>query len=166
MPAEPDDTKYESLYELSRDAREDKDGLLRACCSHSFDDENESGGGPKSIADSWQIGECETGELERQAEKIVEQEIEEYIQSTQGKAVNKKDQEGPSAPPKLKRPLTQSEALPDLPLEIGDHVYQWRSFAGMPHVFQVRYFQKQLYPLGFSVSIVCRSSSNLLAALS
>jgi hypothetical protein len=32
--------------------------------------------------------------------------------------------------------LTEPEILPDLPLEIGDHVYQWRSFAGLPGVFQ------------------------------
>ena len=38
------------------------------------------------------------------------------------------------------RPLTREQlaaaSLPNLPLEIGDHVYQWRSFVGIPGIFQ------------------------------
>lgn len=45
-----------------------------------------------------------------------------------------KDPKVHAATPQQK--IVMSQALPDLPLEIGDHVYQWRSFAGCPGVFQ------------------------------
>ena len=134
MAAEPGEPKYESLSDLCKDSghHQSRDALS-SCCSDSFDDENDSGDEKNNHDEGSEKGECTAGDAGLQPEPLetkVTEEIEEFIQG-ENQLVVANNETVPI------RPLTVSDALPDLPLEIGDHVYQWRSFAGIPGVFQV-----------------------------
>lgn len=144
ISAIPADTHYESLYEISKKAFPDID--VESCCS-SRDEENcQAGEGPISSL-----------ELHEEAlRKSCEVEIRQFAESTDAQQsttttdavpLNTATHQEKSATAVAEIPLQDdqsshqrhlaiSEPAPDLPLEIGDHVYQWRSFMGVPGVFQ------------------------------
>lgn len=131
---DPDDEAiYESLHEIrSKDAYRYQHHLEanhRRCVSASFEDDDCSLQTTTKIEDLMKTDVVNDEVIQQ----ICDQEVEEYIQ--QGCGDSQHDGEAP-APTRPQHPLSVSPDLLELPLEIGDHVYQWRSFAGIPHMFQ------------------------------
>ena len=93
-----------------------------------------------------ELEEALARELEEEAtiRKSVEEEIQKYLeregmldeQQQQQQQQPRKPHNSLNSSSSSARKLPKTEELPDLPLEIGDHVYQWRSFAGCPGIFQ------------------------------
>ena len=140
---EEETTTYESLYDMRRAAAAVRQHQQRSdcesCCSNNNDIGHERY--PIQRADSLDdefdtLLQLEKITLQQQQQRQQQQvEVEPADGSTNGP--NNGDKNNDNESPSQNLPLSQEpESLPDLPLEIGDHVYQWRSFAGIPGVFQ------------------------------
>lgn len=165
LAAEPEeeDMKYQSLRDMSQEFLPQNPPLgSQSCCSTEAEEEEatihyrestDASEEEEAVNNDEEENLCAL-ELEQEAaiRKSCEEEILKYLQETEGHeimdppaepAVERKQAANstPKQPQTVQHQVQQqqlaiSEALPDLPLEIGDHVYQWRSFAGCPGVFQ------------------------------
>lgn len=149
---EEEDIKYESLRDMSQEADN------QSCCSTAVQEEHSNQPCDNIITtdndlenegDLRALMELEA-EREAAIRKSCEEEILKYVQE-----MERNEAEEEANPPEIqletestsssskphKAAMSQqqqqlAEELPDLPLAMGDHVYQWRSFAGCPGVFQ------------------------------
>ncbi|CAB9504346.1 NC domain-containing protein [Seminavis robusta] len=137
-------SRYESLHEMRRDSWNDHD-------HHQEDQGQQDSKQEADVLSSCSSSDDEVDQeddtnIERILQKSCEEEIQRYLQEEDGEQTLQ--QSTPQKTPLDSIPVSNAnnnatsealidpETLPDLPLEIGDHVYQWRSFAGIPGVFQ------------------------------
>ena len=159
------ESDYESLYELHQKViRREQNGTdvteeVRSCCSGEVDDVDDE---VRNEICAFQLQEeavrksCEDEILkylhlqqEEGGKELAEEEASEAQQEkTESEAsydpsppfatpeTSQVDRPTKSIPHRRARQSKPPIDIPDLPLEIGDHVYQWRSFIGIPGVFQ------------------------------
>ena len=152
--SEEDDVKYESLRDMSQETDNQSYCSTAVQEEHNRDQHYDTfitkDNDDLVVENEGDIRALMELEAEREAtiRKSCEEEILKYVQETEGKdagleaALPEIPQEtaNPSSTRPRKTTTSQqqqlAEELPDLPLAMGDHVYQWRSFAGCPGIFQ------------------------------
>lgn len=146
VDVDPDDeetTKYESLYEMRQSVGHHHVERTSCCSSSVVDDDDDDHGhdnaplqslpcqGAASFEDDFPAYLQDDETSDHQEQRLEEPDVEQRPSPTETGRQKEESQATQS-----EQPLTDLETLPDLPLELGDHVYQWRSFAGLPGVFQ------------------------------